>query len=140
MEKLSVEEVDTNRYRLVYTPGLIEGLAAGDEFELVGDGDDFRIIRRGGNLGVWFYFPEGIGNKGPEARRLGDEIVAIGGSSHGGGYTSLVFTIPVDVGFERIEKVLDSAQKRIPGASWMFSNVYDPLDGVTPLNWWLEGE
>jgi hypothetical protein len=25
-----------------------------------------------------------------------------------------------------------------PGTEWMFGNVYDPRDGVTPLNWWVQ--
>ena len=138
VEKLVVDELGANRFRLVHTAGLIEGLVAGDEFEIVDGGAGFRILSRGGNVGVWFYFPDEDQNRGFEARRLADEIVAIGGRLDGGGHTSLVFTIPVTVGFEAIEEVLETAQKRISGASWMYSNVYDSVDGMTPLNWWNE--
>jgi hypothetical protein len=137
VEALDVEELGPNRYRLLYSPGLVEGLAAGDEFELVTVGPlGYRVLSRAGNVVVWFFFPVEGQNQGPLADSIKQSVEAIGGKLDGGGRTNLVFTIPVGVGFGRIEGVVQRAVKEIPGSTWMYGNVYDPVDGVTPLNWW----
>ncbi|MCP3995802.1 MAG: DUF4265 domain-containing protein [bacterium] len=139
-EKLEVEEFGPNHYRLVYTPGLVEGMAAGDEFETINGDLGFRILKRGRNIGVWFFFQSEGENKEAPAQHLTEDIVAIGGRCDGGGFTSLVFSIPVSVGFETLEGVLSRASGNILGSTWMYCNIYDVVDGVTPLGWWLESE
>jgi hypothetical protein len=42
----------------------------------------------------------------------------------------------VSCGFAEIEKVLEEAVQAHGAAAWMYGNVYDPQDGITPLNWW----
>ena len=38
--------------------------------------------------------------------------------------------------------LLDHAKREFVGrdgqSAWMYGNVYDPADGETPLNWWLD--
>ena len=137
VEKLGAEEIGPNRFRLLQTPGVIEGIAAGDEIEVAPD-LGFKMIRRGGTIGVWFFLEQPGQNKGPAGTKLKSEVDRIGGALDGGGVASLVFTIPLAVGFPAVEEVMSKACKDNPGSSWMYCNVYDPKDGETPLNWWLE--
>ena len=48
----------------------------------------------------------------------------------------LVYSIPVDSGFDEIEAVFNTVSKGFEQTQWFYSNVYDPDDGHTPLNWW----
>jgi hypothetical protein len=112
-------------------------MAAGDEFELrPADPLGYRVLRRAGNLCVWFFFPEPGANRGPEADELRQAVESLGGRLDGGGHTSLVFTIPVSAGFSAVEALFNQAEQVYPGSTWMYGNVYDPVDGRTPLNWW----
>ena len=47
-----------------------------------------------------------------------------------------VFSIHVSIGFQTIETLLDRITGQFPGTLWYYGNVYDPADGVTPLDWW----
>lgn len=137
-ELLDVEELGPNRFRLRSSPGMVEGLGAEDEFELDENAPlGFRVIRRGGNVVVWFYWPSEEMVRGPAALELQRAVEKIGGRLDGGGATHLVFTVPVRAGFPRIEDAFRRAETATPGATMMFGNVYDPGDGHTPLNWWL---
>lgn len=136
-EEVAVEAVDDRRFRVLATPGLLADLAAGDEFELLDEHvlHGFRVLKRAGNVGVQFFVEENamVALEGFLAERLG----ALGGWLDGKHTKLLVWTVPVAVGFPAIEKVLYEAQRRFPGSEWMYGNVYDPIDGKTPLNWWL---
>jgi hypothetical protein len=52
VEAVEAGSVAPNRYRLEITPGLVEGLAAGDVIELSDKSPGFTIIERGNNFGV----------------------------------------------------------------------------------------
>jgi hypothetical protein len=70
-ERLLVQQHSNNHFQLEHSPGFVEGLAAGDVIELdMSTPPGFRILERGGNLCVWFYFPEIGQNKGPMADLL----------------------------------------------------------------------
>ncbi len=45
-----------------------------------------------------------------------------------------MFTVPVSVGFARIEELLNAFVPGTSGSSWYYANVYAD-DGVTPLGW-----
>jgi len=138
VESLDVEELGPNHFRLIFSPGMVEGIAAGDEFELDETAPyGFRVLKRSGNVVVWFYWPSEDMLRGPAAIDLQRTVERIGGRLDGGGATHLVFTIPVKAGFPAIEKVFKNAEAITPGTTTMFGNVYDPGDGHTPLNWWL---
>jgi hypothetical protein len=50
-ESVLVETLGPNRFRLVRSPGLVPGLAAGDEFELAAaEAHGYRLLIRGGNV------------------------------------------------------------------------------------------
>lgn len=137
VEILDVRELGPNHYQLVYSPGLVEGLAAGDEFELCADAPlGFRILQRSGNLCVWFFFQEPGQNRGTEGAQVRAAVERMGGVCDGGMGFVLVFTIPISVGIPVVVELFDELVSQYEGACWMFGNVYDPNDGVTPLNWW----
>ena len=69
-ETLAVTPLSAERYLLLASPGFVEGLAAGDEFELDASvSGGVRVLRRGGNLCVWFYHIPRRARRDAEARR-----------------------------------------------------------------------
>jgi hypothetical protein len=128
-----------NRYRLKATPGFALGVACGDEIELdPAERLGYRVLRRGGNVGVQVFLRRYTAE---ERRRLTRMVKTIGGWVDGGqgdgsAASLLVFTIPVKAGFGEIERVMTEASEQFAVDEWLYANVYDPLDGVTPLDWW----
>lgn len=136
-EGLEVEVLGPNHYRLVYSPGLVEGLAAGDEFAVSKDEPlGYRILKRSGNFCVWFFFAKEDSNRGPDGDQVRQRVEGIGGWCDGGMRYVLVFTIPLAVGFPAIESLFHQLVTEYEGATWFYGNVYDPVDGTTPLRWW----
>lgn len=133
-EELLVEDLGNERYRVVRSPGFVLGVAAGDEVELDQSTDPgFRVLKRGGNVNIQFFQRGGL----EEPRGfLEGQLSPLGGWLDGIEKGTLVFSVPVSAGFPAIEGVMSEAMKRFPDAEWGFGNVYDPKDGVTPLNWW----
>jgi uncharacterized protein DUF4265 len=133
-ESVLVEHIGPQRYLVLASPGLLEGFAAGDEIELVPEqGSGYRVTKRGGNVCVQFFW-----NSDESRPWLEPRVAALGGRLDGQTPGILVFTIPVTAGFPAIESIFYEADKRYPGCKWMYGNVYDPADGVTQLNWWLQ--
>ena len=133
-ESVLVERIGPQRYLVLASPGLLEGFAAGDEIEVVPEqGSGYRVTKRGGNVCVQFF-----GNADESRPWLEPRVAALGGRLDGQTPGILVFTIPVTAGFPAIESIFYEADKRYPGCKWMYGNVYDPADGVTQLNWWLQ--
>ncbi len=95
-------------------------------------------MKRAGNLCLWFFIPKAAQDQGSQIERLREEVERIGGWLDGGLSSLFVFTIPISAGFPLVEHVFDEAAARIPGAEWLYGNVYAPHDGRTPLNWWEE--
>ncbi len=50
----------------------------------------------------------------------------------------LVYSIHVSCGFKTIEEILNQHVGEKTGSMWQYGNVYDPADGETPLNWWID--
>ncbi|GHG77814.1 hypothetical protein GCM10012319_28190 [Comamonas sp. KCTC 72670] len=131
-----MEELGPNHYRLVYSPGLVHGLAAGDEIGLSDTAPSgFIVKKRGGNFCIWFFFPKEGMNRGEDARRLSQEVSRIGGRMEGGGETTLVFSAPASSGFDAIADFFDAAVASVHDSAWMFSNAYAPGTGAR-LDWW----
>jgi hypothetical protein len=138
-EALDVVQMSTNRFRLIYSPGAVEGLAKDDEFELSAtDPKRFHVLRRSGYLCVWFYFKEAGLNQGPCGNRVRSVIEEFGGICDGGGNTHLVFSIPVALGFPELEAMLNDLTMQYYGSTWLYGNVYDPWNELKPLDWWNE--
>ena len=136
-ETLPVASMGDGRYRLLASPGFVEGLAAGDEFELdpsVPCGH--RVLHRGGNLCVWFYHSEPLTESSAATADVRRVAESLGGHLDGGYSRMLVLTIPLAAGFDAVAQAFDDAVRRHAGSAWLYGNVYDPSDGMTPLNWW----
>jgi hypothetical protein len=131
-EEVLVRSLGGRRFELLKSPGIVLGLAAGDVFEL-NDNDEFVVVTRGRNLCVQLFFmtePEAL------AQEATHRLEPLGGRLDGRAVRQLVYTVPVAAGFESIEGALRALVTRFPQVTWYFGNVYDPKDGVTPLNWW----
>lgn len=132
-EPVHVEEVNRGVFRLLYTPGFVQGIAAGDEFRLIGGDGAFEVTRRGGNLAVQVFSSHPVA---PLRDELAAQVSRLGGALDGAVEQGLAFTIPVSAGFAAVEAVFNTWVAEHPGWVWYFGNVYDPADGITPLGWW----
>lgn len=130
-EELLVEHLRASRYRLLRSPGLVLGLAAGDVVEVQNGG--FRLIDRGMNLCIQIFSDSSLSEL---QRALDPQLGILGGRLDGQTTRVLVYTVPVAAGFQSVERALREIVGKFPGAQWYFGNVYDPTDG-RPLNWWL---
>lgn len=136
-EAIPAESLGGARFRLVSSPGMVEGLAAGDEIEMdASEAVGYRLLQRAGNLCAWFYFAHPVDEHHPDVQSLTGSVEALGGWLDGGYARMVVFTIPVRAGFAEVARTFDAAVTRHSGSSWYYGNVYDPSDGVTPLGWW----
>jgi hypothetical protein len=133
-EEVHVEHEGQARYRLLQSPGLVLGIAAGDVFTANEDGS-FTVVRRAGNVSLQIFVEDNQDDLEQFASR---EFKKIGGYLDGRADKVLVYTVPVKSGFPAMEKVASMLQERFPKIEWGYGNVYDPADGVTPLNWWLQ--
>jgi hypothetical protein len=132
-EPVHVEALDGGRYRLLYSPGFVVGVAAGDEIQLLDDAGQFKVVRRAGNLAVQLYSRQPV-------QPFRDELATavhqrLDGVLDGGIDRGLVFTIPLATGFAAIEEFFDAFVRSHDGTEWSFGNVYDPDTG-SPLGWW----
>jgi Domain of unknown function (DUF4265) len=128
-EQVLVDRLDDGTYRIIATPGLVLGIAADDVVRVTPD-SQYELVERGRNLAVQVY-----GN-----HDLVDEVTKdvweLGGALDGRADNLTVYTIPVTAGFPKVEQVFNDLVGRHPEVEWYFGNVYDNVDGVTPLNWW----
>jgi hypothetical protein len=133
VEPVHVEVIGPSRYRMLYSPGFVLGVAAGDEIELLDDAGHFRVLHRGGNVAVQIFSNEPVQ---PFREELATEVRSrLSGSLDGGIARGLVFTIPLSTGFQAIEELFDNFVRAHPGVEWLYGNVYDPDTG-SPLGWW----
>jgi Domain of unknown function (DUF4265) len=135
LEAVLADPCGPSRFRLASSPGLALGAAAGDEIELREDGT-FNVVARGGQLAVQLLATKPFDDAAVHA--LTAQLAALGGYLDGGHLTLRIFTVPVSAGFAAVEVVMDAFVARHCGTEWYFGNVYDPVDGVTPLGWWTE--
>ena len=131
-------------FRLEETPAMVLGAARGDVIELLNPSTgDFGVIERSGLLAIQVFGQENSDLIRNKLERVVQEFEGYF-DSHDTRETSdgtafvVTVSLPVSKGFKAIEAALDQAVKDINGAEWYFGNVYDPVDGVTPLNWWVK--
>lgn len=118
-------------WELLGTPALATGCAAGDVIR-VEEAGDFEVVRRGGNIAVVAYAQEGT-DLCVQAGLLMSDLEGLGHVEVPADGRWLVATVPVTVGFAKLEQVL-ATWKQQSGIEWFFGNVYDEDDA--PLNWW----
>ena len=131
-EEVLAEVLDDGSCLLKKSPGLLQGLAAGDLF-VVDDDGRYTVTRRSRNVCIQVFRESRIDMCEDELLR---GMESIGGWLDGKTSRLLVFTVPVSSGFAAMEEVIDSVRRRFPNVEWMYGNVYSPADG-TPLNWWM---
>ncbi|HET6250414.1 MAG TPA: DUF4265 domain-containing protein [Tepidisphaeraceae bacterium] len=137
-ETVPAERIAENTYRVLATPGLAPGVAAGDI--IVRDATDplgFRVIERSGNVALQVFFEN---DPRFDESQVTTIITAIGGWLDGGigndGGHLRIFTVPIGIGFNAIEKAMQQISSLPTFNRWYCGNVYDVRDGKTPLNWW----
>ena len=129
-EEVLVDDLGDGLYRIAATPGMVEGIAAGDIVQLHDD-DLLTVVHRGRNVAVHVYFrpvDEDVDDLRPKIESLGGWLD--GADDRG----VRAFTIPISVGFPAIEAVMRSFLERHPKAEWGYGNVFD--EEGRPLNWW----
>jgi hypothetical protein len=132
-EPVHVEVVGHGIFRLRYSPGFVQGIAAGDEFRLLTDDGAFEVTQRSGNLSVQVFSTVPVA---PHKAELAQRVARLGGTLDGAIERGLTFTVPLSAGFPAVEAVFNGWVAEHPQWEWYFGNVYDPADGVTPLGWW----
>jgi hypothetical protein len=133
-EEVHVEDRGAGTYRLLQSPGFVAGLAADDVFLLEPDGS-FKLLQRGGNIAIQMFSDHPLDRVEPF---VSSDLTEIDGRLDGKLPNLLVYTVSAKVGFPDIERLLQGVIAKFPLIRWYYGNVYDPVDDVTPLNWWLE--
>lgn len=135
VERLQVTVQEDDSCQLVRSPAFIKGIASKDVIKLNKDDQSFEVVKRAGNLCIRVFSREGVEKL---AEELAPQIEKMGGELDFENERMLVFSIHVSCGFQKIEDLLNDYIDEDEGQAWLYGNVYDPKDGVTPLNWWLE--
>lgn len=135
VEQLQVRELDDGTFQLVQSPAFAKGLASGDLVKMLSDTREFELVQRSGNLSIRVFSRTDIQSL---ADNLTPELEKLGGELDRETARMLVYSIHVSCGFSAIETVLNEYVGRDGQSAWMYGNVYDPADGETPLNWWLD--
>lgn len=132
VELVPAEQLPDGQWRVLGTPGIVNGCAAGDEVDVAADGT-FVVTRRGGNLAIHVYRPDGFPIEALE--RLRRTLEAHGATVEWPApRTFVVATAPVQVGFATVERIMNDFAATLDGANWWFGNVYTADD--TQLGWW----
>lgn len=137
MEKLEVKyQEQAGSFELIRSPLFVRNLAAGDIFTCAQDNPaNYQVIKRSGNLAIRVFRKESIQEL---EEILTPEVEMMDGSLDLQSERALVYSVHVNIGFSEIEKIFDGAMARYTDSVWYYGNIYDPDDGVTPLNWWDE--
>lgn len=123
-------------FELKRTPLFIRNLASGDVFRLSEDEPgEFAVMQRSGRLAIRVFRKSAVDVM---ERELTPEVEKLGGRLELASERALVYTLHVNIGFSAVEALFDGFMGRFAGSVWYYGNVYDPRDGVTPLNWWTE--
>jgi hypothetical protein len=118
---------------LLHSPGFVQGIAAGDEFQILDQQGAFRVLHRSGNIAVQVFSEVPVD---PIVGEFTRRVAEIGGVLDGRIERGMVFTIPIQAGFPTIEALFNELVAAHAGMEWFYGNVYDPRDGMTPLGWW----
>ncbi|MFD1216847.1 MULTISPECIES: DUF4265 domain-containing protein [Microbulbifer] len=137
VERMQVKVNEDDSVQLVRSPAFIKGIASGDTIKVNREDPEkptFELVKRSGNLAVRVFCR---GDSTKLSDQLTPQLEKLGGELDMESPRLLVYSIHVSCGFAEIEKILNSA---CDGANsvWIYGNVYDPVDGQTPLNWWQD--
>jgi len=137
VERMQVRVNEDDSVQLVRSPAFIKGIASGDTIKVNREDPEkptFELIKRSGNLAVRVFCR---GDSTKLSDQLTPQLEKLGGELDMESPRLLVYSIHVSCGFAEIEQILNSV---CDGANsvWYYGNVYDPVDGQTPLNWWQD--
>jgi len=135
VERLQVLAQEDDSLILARSPAFIKGIARGDKIKLNKSDQSFELLQRAGNLCIRVIVKEDIEMLATDLTPL---IEKMGGELDLETERMLVFSIHVSCGFTAVEKVLNDYVGEESDSLWFYGNVYDPQDGVTPLNWWQD--
>ena len=135
-EELPVKKISQDKYLLLSSPGIVLGLARGDEIIFEISSGKFRLTARGGNICLQLYVTQHMTTEVDKLITLVEKN--LNGTLDGKTNKQVVFTIPFASGFTSIESLINCFIEANPGTEWYYGNVYDETDGITPLNWWLD--
>jgi len=132
--EVSLVETDPVVIRLIKSPLFTRNYAAGDKLKVI-DADlaQYELLQRSGNLCIRVFCK---GDIDALAQFLTPAMEKLDGSLDLETETALVYSIHVSIGFSNIENTLNKACAEHEKTVWYYGNVYDPEDGVTPLDWW----
>lgn len=137
-EKVQVTQVEgvQNEFRLVLSPVFVRGVAAGDRIRYPADSPSgYELLEHSGNLSIRVFSKHDFTEV---HQAVTPALELIDGKLDVQSPGVLVYSIHVSIGFKRIEDTLTQALAKFPNSIWYYGNVYDPDDGTTPLNWWLD--
>lgn len=119
-------------YQLLTSPLFVRGAAKGDIIRMLLAGK-FEVEQHNGNLCVRVMAKQGITEI---KQHLAAPLEAIEGELDFENERTLVYSIYIKAGFDKIEAAFNQALQGKDDAIWLYANVYDPIDGKTPLDWW----
>jgi len=132
LQPVPVRQVGDDLYEVLFTPGFVDGIAAGDTI-CVSDrsSGQFEVVRRGGNLAIKIFSRVELT---PLLAWLQPQLEAMGGRLDGRLDRAAALTVPVGATLQAVEAVMAEAVRVQPSIEWYFANVYD--DDGAPLSWW----
>lgn len=136
VERLPVQALEGDKYQLIRSPAFIKGVARGDTISLEHDDRAFSLVKRSGNLSIKVIAKNG--GIATLAEDLTPKLEKLGGQLDFENQRMLVYSIHVSCGFKNVENILNDHVGEETDSIWYYGNVYEPADGVTPLNWWHE--
>jgi hypothetical protein len=135
-QPVEVESLGGGQYRIVRTPGLVQGIAAGDVIGLTDpELGVFDVLSRGRNVAVKVVSSRPLGST---VIRVNAFLSNVGGRLDGAIEKAAVWTVPAPVWFHRIELAMEGALAGTSEIEWWYTNVYD--DAGEALRWWEQGE
>lgn len=132
-QPVEVEQITQNKFKVLYTPGMVEGIASEDHIEITDyDTGEFKVIKRGGNVAIKIFSKVKIANYMEE---IENALLPIGGKCDGAIAKACVWTVKLsETSFSKIDSAMNSVISVVPESVWWYGNVYDKSD--KPLNWW----
>lgn len=131
-EDIQAEAIGDGCYTLLQSPVFARGAARGDVVRLLSAGQ-YQVEQHNGNLCVRVFGRDSLATI---SQRLQALLQPLQAELDFQNERVLVYSVPVQAGFDKIEAAFNEALKGDNGAVWLYANVYDPVDGETPLNWW----
>lgn len=131
-EEIPVQHTSGGNYVVLASPGLAQGVAKGDLIQITDGSGKFSVLERGRNVCVQIFCKNGLAAL-EKARSSLDGWGIIDGAET----EIIVVTFPVDLGFAKIESVVNEICSAIGADGWQYGNIYAEDDDESPLNWWM---